>query len=207
MSFNISSISQSPRYIGITGPPGPPGMQGIQGITGPPGIQGIQGIQGMQGIQGIPGPPGLSVTGNYIHAYKLDTQLASDTFKNILFTNQPITSGWSYNSATGQFVCNQSGIYLVQYVVIMSSRGGSRSASVRGVVNNNEIVGSAITQNLQSSSINQVWTNFFIMSISNNEDFVLQFVSNSDENVIINFTPSITEETPVSASIVITRIS
>lgn len=73
-------------------------------------------------------------------------------------------------------------------------------------IQSSEIIGSANTQNFQSTSINQEWTNNFIMSINSGQTFGLQVAGNSPNNVIINFKSPISTETPISSSIVITRI-
>ena len=102
--------------------------------------------------------------------------------------------------------CNQSGKYAISYTVVMSAVGGSRSASVRCVINDTEVIGSATTENIQSASINQVWTNFFIVTINSGQTLILQFAANSNGKVTIDFTPPIAGETPISSSIRIDRI-
>ena len=213
---------------GIQGPIGPQGIQGIigpigpQGIQGPIGPQGIQGpigltgtqgpigLTGTQGSIGPQGPPGTSVTDqNYTWGIKTNTQtvVGANTFQNIIYTNPVIINGWTYNIGTGDFTCNQTGLYRVAYTVVMSAVGGARVGSVRAVINGIEIIGTATTENIQSSSINQIWNNIFIMNVTSGDIFSLQFAGNSDGNVTIDFTPAIAGETPISATIVITRIS
>ena len=88
----------------------------------------------------------------------------------------------------------------------MSSIGGSRAGSVRGLINSTEIIGSAVTQNFQSTSINQVFVNFFIMSISEGDTFSLQFAGNTADKVFIETAEAIDGETPITSSLIITRI-
>ncbi len=206
------SDDDCPIRMSITGPQGPPGLS----ITGPPGIQGIPGlsITGPPGIQGIPGlsitgPPGIPgpniTNNNYLFAYKTNTQTATTSFQNILFNNTPQIDGWSLGSS-GSFVCNQTGKYSVNYTVIMSSTGGSRSASVFGANNGIEIIGSAETQNFQSSANNQLWSNRFIMNIESGHLFSLEFAGSTAGFETISPATAVSNETPISASLVITRI-
>ena len=200
---------------GIQGPIGPQGIQGPIGLTGtqgPIGLTGTQGPIGLTGTQGSigpQGPPGTSITNqNYTWCVKTNTQtvVGADTFQNILYTIPVIIDGWTYNIVNGEFTCNQTGIYIVAYTVVMSAVGRARVGSVRAVINGLELIGTATTENIQSSSINQIWNNIFMMNITSGDIFALQFAGNSDGNVTIDFTPAIAGETPISATIVISRI-
>ena len=208
-----------PGTIGNTGPQGPQGLQGLQGLqgtignTGPPGPQGLQGtigntgLQGLQGTIGNTGPPGASITNNnFTWAIKTNGQtiVVAATFETIIFSSTPEINGWSYNN--GLFTCIQTGKYLVSYLVVMSSIGGSRIASIRGAINNNQVIGSANTQQFQSASSNQEWNNYFIMSVTLGQIFTLQFAGSSASNVSIASVGAIAGETPISSSITIVRI-
>jgi hypothetical protein len=195
--------------IGLTGTMGPIGLTGTMGPIGLTGTRGPIGLTGTMGPTGPSGPMGSAVTNNnYVWGFKTDTQIVvgANTFETIKFTNLPELNGWTYNSTTGNFTCNQSGKYLVSYIVIMSATGGSRVGTTRGVINGNEIIGSANTQNFQSTSINQEWTNSFIMNVTSGQTFTLQVAGSSAGNETINFTSPIASETPISSSIIITRI-
>jgi len=201
--------------MGPMGPPGPQGPIGLTGTMGPIGLTGtmgpigLTGTMGPIGLTGTMGPMGSAVTNNnYVWGFKTNTQtvVGANVFESVKFTNLPELTGWIYNSTTGNFTCNQSGKYLVSYIVIMSATGGSRVGSIRGVVNGAEIIGSANTQNFQSTSINQEWSNSFIMNITSGQTFALQVAGSSAGNETINFTPPIAGETPISSSITITRI-
>jgi len=196
--------------IGLTGPEGPQGPIGLTGTQGSIGPQGPPGLTGTQGSIGPQGPPGSSVTAqNYIWAVKTNTQtvVGTNTFQNIIYTIPVIIDGWTYNIGTGNLTCNQTGLYKVAYTVVMSATGGARVASVRAIINGSELLGTATTENIQSSSINQIWNNIFIMSIVSGDIFALQFAGNSNGNIVIDFTPAIAGETPISSTIVISRIS
>jgi hypothetical protein len=88
----------------------------------------------------------------------------------------------------------------------MEATGGSRTATVIGTINDAEIIGSAISQGFQSTSLTQSWTNFFIMNINLGDIFSLKFSGNSTFVKIQSESP-IVGETPISASITITRIA
>jgi hypothetical protein len=195
--------------IGLTGPQGtigPIGPIGLTGTIGPIGLTGTMGpITGTMGPIGLTGTMGSSITNNnFVWAITIKTNsqtvVSAATFNNIIFTATPVIDGWTY--AAGVFTCNQTGKYKVSYTVVMSATGGSRSASVRGVINGSEVIGSATTENIQSSSINQIWTNFFYITITititAGQTFILQFAGSSSGNESINFTPSIAGETPIS---------
>ena len=172
-------------------------------------MTGTQGPIGPVGLTGTMGPIGTSITdSNYFWAVKTNTQtvVGADTFQNILYTNPVIINGWVYNTINGEFTCNQTGLYRVAYTVVMSATGGARIGSVRAIINGVELIGTATTENIQSSSINQIWNNIFMMNINSRDIFALQFAGNSDGNIVIDFTPAIAGETPISTTIVITRI-
>jgi hypothetical protein len=184
------------------------GNTGPTGLTGNTGPTGLTGNTGPTGLTGNTGPTGLVVSNeNFTWAIKTNTQVATlaNTFVNIIFTTTPRLNGWIY--LAGVFTCNQTGLYLVSYTVVMSAIGGSSTGSVQGAINGIPILGSATTENFQSSSINQIWTNFFIMSITSGQTFSLEFAGNSAGNVTIDFSPAIAAETPISSSMTITRIS
>ena len=122
-----------------------------------------------------------------------------------MYTSTPELNGWTYNSITGYFTCNNTGKYLVSYQVDMQATGGSRIGSVIGTINDIEIIGSATTQAFQSTSINQAWINFFIMNITTGDNFALKFTGTSTTVTISASTP-IASESPDSASLTITRI-
>jgi hypothetical protein len=195
--------------IGITGTQGPIGITGTQGPIGITGTQGPIGITGTQGPIGPQGPVGDIVTNqNYFWGVKTNTQtvVGANTFQNIIYTNPIIFNGWVYNIINGEFTCNQTGTYNVAYTVVMSATGGSRIGSVRAIINGTELIGTATTENIQSSSINQIWNNIFMMTVTTGDIFALQFAGNSDGNVTIDFTPAIAGETPISSTIVMIRI-
>ncbi len=188
---------------GCRGRRGSRGSTGRRGRTGSPGPRGAEGPQGPKGAEG----PSLTNT-NYLWAVKTDTQPLSTalTAETILFTATPQLNGWTYNAITGEFTCTTSGKYMVSYTVEMEATGGSRVATTMATLNGQEILGSAITQGFQSSSLTQAWTNFFVLEAAASDIFCLKF-SGSSTFVRIQSEPSIIGETPVTASLTITRIA
>jgi hypothetical protein len=201
----------------MEGPPGKDGRDGRDGRNGKDGCRGRRGSRGSTGRRGRTGSPGPrgpqgpegpSLTNtNYLWAVKTDTQAVGTalTAETILFTATPQLNGWTYNASTGEFTCTTSGKYMVSYTVEMEATGGSRVATTMATLNGQEILGSAITQGFQSSSLTQAWTNFFIVYVTASDIFSLKF-SGSSTFVFIQSEPSIIGETPVSASLTITRI-
>ena len=162
---------------------------------------------GLTGLTGTMGP--AITTNNYTWAIKTNTQLITNaaTFGNILFTSTPEINGWAYNISNGNFLCNQSGKYYVSYMILMSSVGGSRNASIRGAINAGEIIGSALSTSLQSTSSNQPLINHFIMNISQGNTFALQVAGSAAGSESIDIPSTVAGETPISGTIAITRIS
>jgi len=199
----------------MEGPPGKDGRDGRDGRNGKDGCRGRRGSRGSTGRRGRTGSPGprgpeghsLTYT-NYLWAVKTDTQpLATAlTAERILFTSTPQLNGWTYNSTTGEFTCTTSGKYMVSYTVEMEATGGSRVATTMATLNGQEILGSAITQGFQSSSLTQAWTNFFVLEAAASDIFCLKFSGSSTFVRIQSETPII-GETPVTASLTITRIA
>ena len=144
---------------------------------------------------------------DYTWASKTNSQSVAVplTFENIIFTTTPEINGWIYNPITGGFTCLNTGKYLVSFTVNMGSTGGATLGSVFGAINTLEIIGSDITQNFQSTSINQPWTNFFIMTVTAGDVFSLQFTGTA-VSVTISTAVAIAGSTPSSASMTITRI-
>ena len=194
---------------GPSGPEGPEGPSGPEGPEGPKGPEGPQGPEGPKGPEGPSGPQGPSLTNaNYLWAVKTNTQPLTTalTAETILFTATPQLNGWTYNAITGEFTCTTSGKYMVSYTVEMEATGGSRVATTMATLNGQEILGSAITQGFQSSSLTQAWTNFFILEAAAPDIFCLKFSGSSTFVRIQSETPII-GETSVSASLTITRIA
>ena len=77
---------------------------------------------------------------------------------------------WTYDNVLGSFTALTTGVYIVDYTVI-GADSGSRIMSVRGAINNSEIIGSAVTLQLQSASSGETFDNSFIMNITSGNLF------------------------------------
>jgi hypothetical protein len=132
---------------GPRGPRGPQGLQGaqgpqgLQGLPGLPGSQGLPGPQGPQGLQGIQGPPG-PVLGNFISAWQQGGTEEGNWLPVVLNTTG-LSNGWTRPNTT-DFVCAQTGIYLVVYRIGLRTDGSQDPliVSARAILNGNEIIGS-----------------------------------------------------------------
>ena len=181
-------------------------LSGCVGPTGPSGL----GVTGPTGPTGPKGDTGTSVTSrNYTWAYKTNSQdaAAAQAFDEILFTNTPELVDWTYNIGTGEFTCVTTGTYLIDYTV-MGADSGTSIMSVRGAINNSEIIGSAITRDLQGSDSGVLFDNTFIVSVTNGDVFSIQFAGSVvGPTVQVKTIPALSGETNISAGVVITRIA
>ena len=197
---------------GFTGPTGETGFtgptgSGETGFTGPTGETGPTG-SGSTGFTGPTGPTADSPSaGDYTWAYKTDGQIAITPagFSNILFTQTPQLVDWTYNIITGLFTALTTGVYVVDYTVLGHDAGASLM-SVRAAVNGAEVVGSAVTLALQSASSDVMYDNSFLISINAADTFALQFAGTSTAVEIGTLAAPVAGETPISASLVVTRI-
>jgi hypothetical protein len=96
---------------------------------------------------------------------------------------------------------------MISYTVIISATGLLPSVSIRALLGSNEIVGSAITKTFTIVTVNQVCTNFFIVSIENTNQLTLQFAGSIISSETITPSTAIAGETPISAAITVTRIA
>ena len=158
------------------------------------------------GIGNIPVEDNIKkIQNNYTYALKNNTQtlLTPLTFENIVFTSTPELNGWTYNNLSGEFTCNNSGKYLVSYIIDMQTNDELKIGSIIGTINNVEILGSAKTKQIQS--INQSFINFFTINVVQNDKFILKFTGN-DISVKISSVNPISGETLYSGSININKI-
>ncbi|KAK2837242.1 hypothetical protein Q5P01_014454 [Channa striata] len=104
---------------GPQGPPGPPGPQGPPGLTGPQGPSGPSGPQGPSGPAGPSGPPGPvgppGPPGTVAKAaFSVSLGNSAKSCRNglpITFTDVVYNGQNSYNTDTGIFTCNVTGVY------------------------------------------------------------------------------------------------
>jgi hypothetical protein len=164
---------------------------------------------GYPGINGKNGKNGVNVSGtNYLNAIKINTQLvtSANIFTNVLWSMVPQNNNWVVTSG-GNLTCQQTGVYLINYTVNMSSIHGPRQASVRSCINGTEINGSAITKGFQLSSAIEPWYNSFITNIINGQKISVQFAGDFVGDISIDTYTPIAGEIPVSSSLTILRLN
>ncbi len=121
----------------------------------------------------------------------------------IIFTNVIELSNWTY--LNGIFTSTKSGKYLVTYTVSVQAIGGSSVVSVKCQLGGSEVIGSTITENLQSSSITQLFTNYMIINVTAGQTFSVECVSSTTKASVQSEIP-VLDEMPISASVIIVSL-
>lgn len=164
---------------GQTGATGPTGAVGVTGVTGPTGAS----ITGNTGTTGATGPTGASMTDtNYVFGYDDRTQTyGGGNFQNITFNQTGIINGWTHSIlpvgiGTPQFVCAQTGLYLIEYDIISRKIGGpagifSSIAAINGV----EISGSQAAIDISVDNQPQSHTRAFFANINAGDTLTFLF--------------------------------
>ncbi|REE78633.1 collagen triple helix repeat protein [Paenibacillus taihuensis] len=132
------------------GPPGPPGPQGPPGpigeigpsgmISGPIGPRGAQGPVGRQGeagpigLTGATGPAGLSADVAYL--FSSNNQSVEPQEQISFETNGFVSEGFSHSAGSPEIRVNQTGDYLVTYVV-----AGAQTNQIAFYLNDERIEG------------------------------------------------------------------
>ena len=204
-------------YTGATGrdgPTGPKGSDGLDGLNGLDGEDGAIGIMGQTGPTGAIGPTGTVTNSNYVFSYDTTTQtiLTSNRYQDITFNTNVILNGWTHSVSSGEFLCNQTGVYLIQYSVETKATGGSNKIALRAVIQSggvgtfNEIPGSQLFQDFQSNSSTQAAVRYFMASINSGDIVKLQFAGSSTTVRLIVDDILNLSTYPTSVTIIITRI-
>lgn len=150
---------------------GPPGPQGPSGSPGP---------QGPVGPTGATGATGGVIGDNFIYSYQDGQQFLTSalyTALTIPAANTPVDNGWTRPNDT-DFLCHQTGTYLVIYRVVVFNISGSVDVSVAVKAENNgtEIIGSQVSANLNRAP-----------QISNSAVLTTSFLINATSGDILNF--------------------
>ena len=173
------------------------------------------GQTGMRGPTGISGPTGPCCShhvteDNYLCVSDNTMQVGGTggTYKDISFNNNINTSGWTV--APTSFTCQSTGVYIIQYSVSFKSHGASRSIALHVTNNGNELPGSYIAVDSQSSISTQSISRYFIATVNSGNIIKVQFAGNSTGNIYL-YPTSISGPLPagqpnVSAELVISRI-
>jgi hypothetical protein len=116
---------------------------------------------------------------NYLFAYRAITQtlgVVAPTFADIIFTDSPILNGWVNVPPSAEFICPQTGNYLVEYDAICRITNSQLSQiSIIAVLNGDEIPGSQGSIQQPNNNKPLALSRSFIASINQNDVFKLQF--------------------------------
>jgi uncharacterized delta-60 repeat protein len=206
-SWMFAHNYQIMNITGATGATGLKGDTGLQGITGPTGKNGNTGLTGQTGISvtGATGPIGntgsTGVTGatgadgaaitnfNYIFSYSTSTQNvnSANVFQDVSLDTDSQMNGWTRNGAT--FMCNQSGIYQVNYraladnVALLALGSTVSIIALKGTPSFVEIPGSqaSITFGALLGQRSQL-SNSFLVSINNGQTLKFQVAGTNSNN-------------------------
>ena len=121
---------------------------------------------------------------NYVFAYRAITQtigVSAPTFQDIIFTDAPILNGWVILPPSAEFICAQTGNYLIEYDAICRITNSQLSnVSIIAVLNGVEIPGSQGTIQQPTNNKPLALTRSFIASINENDVLKLQFTGGTD---------------------------
>ena len=121
---------------------------------------------------------------NYLFAYRAITQtigVSAPTFQDIIFTDAPVLNGWVILPPSSDFICPQTGNYLIEYDAICRITNSQLSnVSIIAVLNGVEIPGSQATIQQPTNNKPLSLTRSFIASIQENDVLKLQFTGETD---------------------------
>jgi len=151
-----------------------------------------------------------SVNNNYVFAYDTTTQsvATANTFQDLNFSNNAQINGWTHTTGTNVFACSQSGIYSVTVDINVSKTGGGAATfGFRSLFNATEVVGSHVGINITSSSASSPVSKTFMVNATSGQNLETDFAGNA---TTVQVTPGPnpgSATTPLSASIIIRRIT
>lgn len=158
------------------------------------------------------GSSGGVTNGNYLYAYDTTTQSVSNanTWQNVTFnTITSQTNGWTYS--VPNFLCAQTGLYMIQYNLLMRNNGGpdDSTGSARIVKNGIEIPGSSMTVDLRKESGDPVagecsWS--VLANINSGDTITLQITANVSGQKVQIYNAASPATTKPTITVVITRI-
>ncbi|XP_028993681.1 complement C1q-like protein 2 [Betta splendens] len=151
------SASPSPAVVqGIKGEPGRPGKPGLRGPPGEPGPPGPRGPPGDRRAADVPHPGTVSTAqtersaelGSLFGAAKIAFYVGlknpHEGYEVLRFDDVITNLGNHYDSTTGKFTCQVSGMYYFTYHVLM--RGGDGTSMWADLCKNGQVRASAIAQ-------------------------------------------------------------
>jgi hypothetical protein len=182
-STGVTGPTGSTGLTGPIGSTGSTGFTGITGSTGQTGNTGPTGSTGQTGSTGATGPTGGNLSDeNYVFSYDDRTQTyGGGGFQNVTFNTNGQIDGWIHSvlpagTGTAEFICNQTGLYLIEYDIITRKTGGpSGTFSSRATINGTEILGSQAAVNINANNQPQEHTRAFIASLIVGDILRIQF--------------------------------
>lgn len=153
---------------------------------------------------------------DYAFAYRSTTQtlgVISPTFADIIFTDSPVLNGWVHLPPAAEFLCAQSGDYLIEYdATCRITNSQLSSISIIAVLNGIEIPGSQGTIQLITNNRPLSLTRSFIVHINENDVLKLQFTGKTPFVQLVANSGTSSIATPVNGvrpciTLTITRVT
>jgi len=119
---------------------------------------------------------------NFVFSYDTTSQtvVQGGTFQDITFNNNPQINGWTHAAGTASFTCNQTGMYLIEYVAKMStSFSAPTPATVIASLNGTEVPGSQLSFDLTTFDLTFSGSKSFVASVNTGQVLKLQVTSGS----------------------------
>ena len=119
--------------VGPTGPTGPTGRTGPTGPTGPTGRTGPTGPTGQNGQNGATGPTGPTGPSfnSYLNGVITTNKISIAVGSTIIYDNVNIVgSDINYNSSTGIFTINTTGVYVIDWKMAVTPNPGTVSIEI-----------------------------------------------------------------------------
>lgn len=141
----LSAVSSPTVGQGIKGEPGRPGKPGLRGAPGEPGPPGPRGPPGDRG-DGKAAYPGVvstaraetnSLFGSAKIAFYVGLKNPHEGYEVLRFDDVVTNLGNHYDSTTGKFTCQVSGMYYFTYHVLM--RGGDGTSMWADLCKNGQV--------------------------------------------------------------------
>jgi len=143
----------------------------------------------MGGVRLVTGGTGMTLdgqavvpSGNYVFAYSTVQQSVTPSiFENATFNNDAQLNGWTHTLGSSQYLCTQTGLYLVQYTAQASI---ADSMSMCATVNLIEVPGSQAYASSVNFGTAVVITKSFLASVNSGSVLSIQFAGNSGSDFL-----------------------
>lgn len=144
---------------------------------------------------------------SYVYAYDITNQPIQflNSFQDIKFGNAVELKHWQQSDNLVSFKCKKKGIYEITYSALIAPVAqGNTIATIRAVLDNNEIAGSSMAINL-SNSDTYLFTRTFIVDVNAKDIFKLQFMST--QSIVQLIANNSSHRVNPSVSLVINKIN